>query len=51
MMTPVAASLIAHMAFSMIQPVASSLINAMSQKGVIRAGKEYDNMDHMDKNA
>ena len=39
MMVPIAAQLIAPMVPSFIQPVASSLINAVSGKGVMRAGK------------
>ena len=38
-MTPTAASLIAPMASWLIQTVASSLINAITVKGVRRAGK------------
>ena len=38
MMAPMAASLIAPIASSSIQPVASLLINAISGKGVMRAG-------------
>ena len=34
-----AASLIATMAFSLIQPVASSLVNAITREGVRRTGK------------
>ena len=69
-MTPVAASLIAPMTFPLMQPVASSLTNAITEKrqeggflpllalplmikvlgkGVRSAGKEYNNMDKMDK--
>ena len=39
MMTRVAASLLAPGTFSLIQPVAFSLINAITGKGLIRAGK------------
>ena len=73
-----AALLIAPMASALIQPVTFSLMNTISGKGVMRAGKEqeggfqqslalpimmkvlgkevrragrgYNNMDHMDKN-
>ena len=48
-MVPRAASLIAPMASSLIQLVASSLIDAMCGNGVTKAGKKYNNMDHMDK--
>ena len=36
---PMGASLIESMAFSLIKPVACSLINALSGKGNMRAGK------------
>ena len=39
MMGPTAASLIAAMASLLIQPAASSLINAITGKDIIRAGK------------
>ena len=39
MMTHVAAPLLAPGAFSLIQPVAFSLINAITGKGLTRAGK------------
>ena len=39
MMAPMAASLIARKASSLVKPVASSRINAISRKGVMRAGK------------
>ena len=43
MKTPiVTASIITPMTFSLIQPVATSLINAISGKGVMRAGKEKE---------
>ena len=38
-MTHIAASLIAHMASLLMQPVASSLMNAITGKGVMSAGK------------
>ena len=76
-MPPMTASSIAFMASSLLQPVASSLINAIAgirvrsarkgqkggflpllvpplmkvlENGDTRAGKEYNNMDHLDKN-
>ena len=39
MMAPMAASLIALMVFLLIQSNVSLLINAISEKGVIRTGK------------
>ena len=41
-MVPTATSLKASMASPLIQPMASSLINAISGKGVIRTGKEQE---------
>ena len=38
-MTPLAVSVIEHTAFSLLQPVASPLINAITGKGVRRAEK------------
>ena len=42
MMAPVAASLIALMASSLIKPVASVLINVLSGKGVMRVAKRQE---------
>ena len=43
MKTPIiTASIITPMTFSLTQPVATSLINAISGKGVMRAGKEKE---------
>ena len=77
-MAPMGPLLIVSMASSLIQPVASSLVNAITGKGVMRArkgqesgilplltlplmmkvleegvtkaGKGYNNIDHMDEN-
>ena len=38
-MEPMAPSMIASIAYLVIQPVLSSLVNAISGKGVMRAGK------------
>ena len=38
-MSPVAALLIAPMAFSLVQPATSSLINGIAKKGLMRSGK------------
>ena len=43
------ASLIALTASPLAQPMASSLIHAITGKGAMRAGKGYNNMDHIDK--
>ena len=42
MMATMAASLIVSMASSLTQPVASSLTNAITGKGVMRAGKRLE---------
>ena len=41
-MTPMAAPVIAAIASSLIQPVASSFIKVISVKGVTKAGKEQE---------
>ena len=43
MMEPMAASLIVLMASWLMQPVASSIMNAITGKGVMRAGKRQEN--------
>ena len=39
-MTPMAVSMIVYMSSSLLQPVASSLINAITQKGVMSPAQE-----------
>ena len=43
-------TLLAPTTASLVAPMASSLVKDIFGKGVIRAGRGYSNMDHMDKN-